>query len=548
MKTLRVAALAALLVAACSAPPPGPEGRDRASIGTVEEQAKVCAGANTVEGIDVSEFQPNIDWNAVKASGRHFAIIRVSDGNYHDKKFDQHWANAKAAGVIRGAYQFFEPTEDPIAQADYLISKIGGKVLPGDLPPMLDFEKSGVFAEPSASHTQSAMKAWIDHIENVTGRKPIIYTGYYYWNGASVGNPQGYGGYPLAIAAYPSSYTAAQSHSFCPSIPDQWAKWTFWQYSDGSPSVQSGVPPVPGVGQSCDRDFFNGTLAELMAFADSTPPDWAASYVKQSWPLAGAAPIQLKVGETQKGSIDLKNTGGKTWPAGVVKLAPIPRDAASPLAAGTWLSPTRVSTLAADVKPGDTGHFEWDIEGSKEGDEKPFFGLVAEGKAWFADSGGPKDDVIQLNIHVGPAAPGGTGGAGGSAGAPGSAGSGAAGKSGGAGAGAAGKAGGAGATGTAGHSGMTASAGHAGMTTTGSAGAAGMTASAGGASSAAGAGGSDGAPFVVQDEPTSGSSGGCQTGGNPVQGSGSAVGGLLLAAAVLRRRQAKQGLGTMQLG
>ena len=44
----------------------------------------------------------------------------------------------------------------------------------------------------------------------------------------------------------------------------------------------------------------------------------------------------------------------------------------------------------------------------------PYFGLVAEGITWFADSGGPPDDDLQVNLHVAPAPQ--TGGAGGTAG------------------------------------------------------------------------------------------------------------------------------------
>jgi MYXO-CTERM domain-containing protein len=138
---------------------------------------------------------------------------------------------------------------------------------------------------------------------------------------------------------------------------------------------------------------------------DAVGDVWAASYVAQSWPLASAPPIQLKQYQKQTGSIDLKNTGTIKWPAGVVKLAPIPRDKASSLAAGTWISPTRVSTIATDVAPGETGHFEWDLYPQEAGDFAPYFGLVAEGVTWFADSGGPKDDVLQVNVHVEPGPP-----------------------------------------------------------------------------------------------------------------------------------------------
>src|SRR5438094_257213 len=78
-------------------------------------------------------------------------------------------------------------------------------------------------------------------------------------------------------------------------------------------------------------------------------PVWAATFVSQSWPYASAPPIQMTQYQVQHGSIDLKNTGNTTWPAGIVKLAPIPRDQASNLAANSWLAPNRVSTISADV-------------------------------------------------------------------------------------------------------------------------------------------------------------------------------------------------------
>jgi hypothetical protein len=145
--------------------------------------------------------------------------------------------------------------------------------------------------------------------------------------------------------------------------------------------------------------------AALAQFGNDGGPVWAATFVSQSWPYASAPPIQMTQYQVQHGSIDLKNTGNVTWPAGIVKLAPIPRDQASNFAASSWLANNRVSTISADVPVGGTGHFEWDLDPQDAGDFQPYFGLVAEGKAWFADSGGPADNVMQVNVHVAPGAP-----------------------------------------------------------------------------------------------------------------------------------------------
>ena len=82
-----------------------------------DEQADTaCADGPTVRGMDVSYYETSVDWVAAHQAGIEFAIIRATDGvQYIDPKFPEYWKGAKDAGVIRGAYQFFRPAEDPIA-------------------------------------------------------------------------------------------------------------------------------------------------------------------------------------------------------------------------------------------------------------------------------------------------------------------------------------------------------------------------------------------------------------------------------------------------
>src|ERR1039458_10331256 len=62
------------------------------------------AAAQRPVGIDVSTFQGSIDWTKVKASGITFAWARASDGMAFDNTFTNNEVNAKAAGVLIGAY------------------------------------------------------------------------------------------------------------------------------------------------------------------------------------------------------------------------------------------------------------------------------------------------------------------------------------------------------------------------------------------------------------------------------------------------------------
>src|SRR5437870_1217413 len=85
-RTMKWLALASLgLVAACSS-------KSENTCGQGSQALTVCAGQNTVKGLDVSYYDGTIDWTKVKAS-HGFAIARISDGTgFMDPKFSANWA------------------------------------------------------------------------------------------------------------------------------------------------------------------------------------------------------------------------------------------------------------------------------------------------------------------------------------------------------------------------------------------------------------------------------------------------------------------------
>jgi hypothetical protein len=169
---------------------------------------------------------------------------------------------------------------------------------------------------------------------------------------------------------------------------------------------------------------------------DVAAPEWRGTFKGQSFPMS-PAPLTVHVGDTATGYIELTNTGTQTWKAGTTKLAPIPRDKPSPFADKSWLSPTRVSTVAADVAPGAVGRFDVALDASAASDTEVEFGLVDEGVAWFSDApkgGGPADGFLKVHFVVVPqgapldagvpASDAGSGAGGGDDGAPGNGGGG----------------------------------------------------------------------------------------------------------------------------
>ena len=83
-------------------------------------------------GIDVSEYQGLIDWQAVRRSGVTFAMLRCGYGRYDsqiDARFEDNYRGATEAGVHVGAYLFsYAVTPDQAAEeAAHCLRRIAGK-------------------------------------------------------------------------------------------------------------------------------------------------------------------------------------------------------------------------------------------------------------------------------------------------------------------------------------------------------------------------------------------------------------------------------------
>ena len=100
-------------------------------------------------GIDVSDHQGEIDWQAVAASGVEFAIIRCGWRGYsggslnEDAHFHANIEGAKQAGIKVGVYFFSQATSllEAAEEALYTVSLLEGYSL--DLPVFFDWELIG---------------------------------------------------------------------------------------------------------------------------------------------------------------------------------------------------------------------------------------------------------------------------------------------------------------------------------------------------------------------------------------------------------------------
>jgi lysozyme len=252
-----------LFVAACTTSSP--------EVRAVQQDLTKCPDM-TVEGLDVYAGTGTIDWGKVATSGRGFAFIKATQGDYNTQAtFATNWSDALAAGVKRSPYHFFDGTIDGIAQANAFLADLNtaGGLQVGDLPAMLDIEcpTSSVEANAQANceHTGDSgwvdtatlnqrIFDWLDTVQAATGRAPIIYS-YPSWFAAAKVTDAQLTNYPLFIASYNS----------CATIPLPWTDATFWQYS-----ATGTVPGVTGTG-NVDVDRFFGSADDLSGFTIQPP-------------------------------------------------------------------------------------------------------------------------------------------------------------------------------------------------------------------------------------------------------------------------------------
>lgn len=160
---------------------------------------------------------------------------------------------------------------------------------------------------------------------------------------------------------------------------------------------------------ACPGDTVFAQLNSLVMQAATTcagvtppRPEWGAEFVGQSFPASQLPPIRLELGATLDGWVDLRNIGTRSWTTTATRLAPTPRDRASALADPSWLSPARVTNVAAATATGQVGRFPVRLRGNTLGSFTQTFGVLQESVVWFADRGGPSDTFITVRVEVVP--------------------------------------------------------------------------------------------------------------------------------------------------
>ena len=142
-----------------------------------------CTAGESVLGIDVSSYQQEIDWEAVKAAGVEYVFIRVgwrgteSGTLNEDKRAQEYYKGAKAAGLRIGAYFFSQAIsmEEAAEEAAFALKVVKGWKL--ELPLVYDWEYAGETARTANMDRRTltnCTRVFCRRVEDA-GLAPMIY-------------------------------------------------------------------------------------------------------------------------------------------------------------------------------------------------------------------------------------------------------------------------------------------------------------------------------------------------------------------------------------
>ena len=192
------------------------------------------SGGRQYRGIDISEFQGEIDFEEVRRSGIEAVYIRVGAGEYTDEYFAENYERAKAVGLKIGFYHYVtaRSVEEGRRQARFFASLAAGRE--PDMRLAMDFE---YFGSLSVSQINAISEAYLDELTALTKREAVIYS--------DLSNARNIFSRALA-EKYP--LWAAQYGADEPSANGKWRDWVGFQYTDEG--------RVGGIYGNVDRNIF----------------------------------------------------------------------------------------------------------------------------------------------------------------------------------------------------------------------------------------------------------------------------------------------------
>lgn len=276
------------------------------------------AAVAAISGPDASSWQhpdgASVNWNQVRDSGQAFAFIKATEGStgtYVNPHFAADARAIKAAGMYLGTYHYARPTVNTSGdryasatdQAQFYVRTLGAYAGAGNLPPALDYEDetTGLGAADLVNWAQR----WLDTVQQLTGRTPIVYAGNWYWSKYLGGSKQ-FAKYPLWVAQY--------TDNPAPTMFGGWSSWTFWQYTDHE--------TLPGIQGKVDVNRFSADSAALARLAGGSGPV-IPNPTQADLQVSVAAPLHVLPGQSFTATLTVTNHGLAAAASTTASLVPV---------------------------------------------------------------------------------------------------------------------------------------------------------------------------------------------------------------------------------
>jgi len=238
--------------------------------------------------IDVSHWNPSVDWKILKSHNVLSVMVKATDGyNGFDDMFHTHCNGAKAESLALGAYHFFRPWIDKASiekQAQFFLDKIDNQPIKFIGLDLEEYTKNPA-NKVAPSVLSQRVKIAADYLKSHSALPIVIYTRKSFLDASS---PQVYdwlGDFQLWLAHWRYNdtdlHSGRQSISWeelvanhlppysGPTIPPSNSDWTLWQWT-GEKYI------LPGITTPIDLNYYNGTKESFYQWAKFTVDECSA--------------------------------------------------------------------------------------------------------------------------------------------------------------------------------------------------------------------------------------------------------------------------------
>ena len=214
---------------------------------------KIEAEKFEVKGVDVSEYQGEVDWDKIKEQNIDFAFIKATEGSKgKDNSFDKNYEKLKNMDMLLGLYHFFSFESLGEEQADNYIKVVGNIENDENLMlPIIDIEYYSYYkkVKPNKEWVTKELQKMLDKLEKTYRVKPIIYTTMEFYQEYIEGEFLEYDIWIRNILTKPDLENR---------------EWKFWQYTG-----RGKLEGYNGEEKYIDLNVFNGSKEDFVNYVKS---------------------------------------------------------------------------------------------------------------------------------------------------------------------------------------------------------------------------------------------------------------------------------------